>query len=216
MSVPSIQTHEPLSGGSHSRRGSARDRTEAAIFIGLLLLPTVLFLGPLLRGEIPYFMDTMMYFFPLRVQAARVLAGGEWPLWNRCIMGGAPLFENPQAALAYPLVWPSLVWPTGLWFTFPLVLQGGRWGALTGWALWRIEVGRWHAAWIGAMALAGAYGWSRLQTGNYLNVLPWLPLWLGAAHAYGATKRARWLAAGVAAVALMLLGGAHQLAVYAL
>ena len=191
-------------------------RIDRLIYFGLLLLPSLLMIVPLVRGAIPYFMDTMMYFYPLRVQAARVMAGGEWPLWNRGMMGGVPLFENPQAALGYPLHWPSLIWPNGFWFTFPMTLQLGAYGALTAWALRRMGVGRWHAAWAGAMALAGGYGWSRLQSGNYMNVLPWLPLWLGAAHAFAETRRVRWLAAGAAAVGMMLLAGAHQLAAYAL
>lgn len=162
---------------------------------------------PLLRGAIPNFMDPLMYFFPLRVHAARLIHAGELPLWNRCLMGGMPLFENPQAALAYPLNWPFLAWPNGFWFLFPLLMQLGLYAALTAWALRRIGAG--HAAWFGgALALAGSYGWSRLQYGNYMNILPWWPLWLGAAHAYAADGRRRWLAWGTVALSLGILGGA--------
>lgn len=182
----------------------------------LFAAPLLLFLGALRRGEIPYFMDTLMYFFPLRVHAAHLLAAGEWPLWNRCLMGGVPLFENPQAALAYPGHWPFLLQPGGFWFTLPMLAQLGLWAALTCWAARRIGAGRWAAFFAGALTLAGSYGWSRLQFGNYLNVLPWWPLWLGAAHAFAAAGGALWLAVGGLGVALMLLGGAHQLAAYGL
>jgi hypothetical protein len=155
---------------------------DAALFAALLAAPSILMARALARGAIPYFMDPLMYFFPLRVHAARILAGGEWPLWNRCLMGGMPLLENPQSAILYPLNWPSLIWPGGFWFTFPQLLQLGLYGALTAWALRRIGLGRWTAFWAGALALAGSYGWSRLQFGNYLNVVAWWPLWLGAAH----------------------------------
>lgn len=168
---------------------------------------------PLLRGAIPNFMDPLMYFFPLRVHAARLIHNGEFPFWNRCLMGGMPLFENPQAALAYPLNWLFLAWPNGFWFLFPMLLQLGLYAALTSWALRRIGAGR--AAWFGgALALAGSYGWSRLQYGNYMNILPWWPLWLGAAHAFADDGRRRRLIAGTAALSLTILGGAHQLAAY--
>ena len=139
-----------------------------------------------------------MYFVPLRVHAARLVAGGDWPLWNRCLMAGAPLFENPQSALAYPPHWPSLFWPGGAWFTAPLLAHLGLWAALTFWALRRIGARRGPALFGGALALAGSYGWSRLQFGNYLNVLPWWPLWLGAGHAFAAAGGALWLFAGSA------------------
>ncbi|MCE5228248.1 YfhO family protein [bacterium] len=182
-------------------------------YVVLLLLPTLIMAGPLWRGAIPYFMDPVMYFFPLRVHAARVLHGGEWPLWNRCLMGGMPLFENPQAALAYPFHWPFLAWPNGFWFLWPMLLQLGLYAALTVWALRRIGAG--PAAWFGgALALAGSYGWSRLQYGNYMNILPWWPLWLGAAHAYVESGRRKWIVAGAIALAMSIVGGAHQLAAY--
>lgn len=186
------------------------------LFILLFALPLLLFSGALRSGAVPYFMDTLMYFVPLRVHAARLVAGGDWPLWNRCLMAGAPLFENPQSALAYPPHWPSLFWPGGAWFTAPLLAHLGLWAALTFWALRRIGARRGPALFGGALALAGSYGWSRLQFGNYLNVLPWWPLWLGAGHAFAAAGGALWLFAGSAAVALALLAGAHQLAAYGL
>lgn len=194
-------------------RPSPRDRV---LFIILLALPSLFYLRPLLHDAIPNFMDTVMYFFPLRVHAAHLLGRGDWPLWNRSIMAGMPLFENPQSALAYPLNWPFFVWPGAFWFTFPMTLQLGLFGALTAWALRRMGVSRWPAAWAGAMALAGSYGWSRFQFGNYLNVLPWWPLWIGAASAFVYTRRLRWILFGSLAVAFSLLGGAHQLAFYGL
>ncbi len=189
-------------------------RAGRAAAIGLLLLPLVLMAKPLLRGGVPFFMDPLMYFLPLRAHAAALLHDGQLPLWNRCLMGGMPLFENPQAALAYPLNWPFLAWPSGFWFLFPQLFQLGLYTALTAWALRRIGARRGAALFGGALALAGAYGWSRLQYGNFMNVLPWWPLWLGAAHAYVVSRRARWLAAGALAAALMILAGAHQLAFY--
>src|SRR5437899_3325135 len=108
MSMPISKTKCVL---PEARTSSVWPRGEIAPYLLLLLAPTLLMIGPLGRGEIPNFMDPLMYFYPLRVAAARILAQGEWPLWNRGIMAGVPLFENPQAALSYPLVWPFLKWP---------------------------------------------------------------------------------------------------------
>ena len=160
---------------------NARRRADRALLAALAALPCLVMARALWRGAIPFFMDPAMYFFPLRAQAARVLAAGEWPFWNRAIMGGMPLLANPQSAVVYPLNWPSLAWPNGFWFTFPQVLQLGLYGALTAWALRRAGASLAAAAWAGALALAGGYGWSRFQFGNFMNVLPWWPLWLGAA-----------------------------------
>lgn len=194
-----------------------RSRFADFFFFALLsALPAALFAGRLRHGEVPYFMDTLMYFVPLRVQAARLLSQGEWPLWNRCLMGGVPLFENPQAALAYPPHWPFLFTADGFWFTFPLLAHLGLWAALTFWALRRLGLRRPPALFAGALALAGSYGWSRLQFGNFINVLPWWPLWLGAAHAFAAAAGPFWLLAGALAVAFSVLAGAHQPATYGL
>ena len=181
---------------------------EPALMAALAAIPFLLMARSLADGAIPWFMDPAMYFYPLRVHAARIVAEGEWPLWNRCLMGGVPLWANPQAAMAYPLHWPSLLWPGGFWFTFPQLLQLGLYGALTHWVVRRAGTGRAAALFAGAAALAGSYGWSRLQFGNYLNVLPWWPLWLGAATAFARRPAAHWAAAGVAAVAMPVSRGA--------
>lgn len=179
-----------------------------------------------------------MYFYPLRVHAAGLARAGAMPWWNDSILCGMPLFANPQAALAYPLNWPMLLFPGGVMFTAPMIVQIGLAAALTFALVRRIgsrdetdraglgmagtdtaraaapDTGFWGGLWAGAAVLAGSYVWSRLQYGNYLNVIPWWPLWLFAAHAYAETGRAKWIVAGAAATALAILGGAHQLAAY--
>lgn len=197
-----------------------RGRTLRALGYALIAVtPALLFSGVLARGEVPNFMDPVMQFLPWRVHSARLLHGGEWPLWNRCMMAGVPLFENPQVALMYPAHWPFLVWPGGFWWTFPQVAQFGLYAALTIWALRRMGLAFAPALFAGAVAIAGSYGWSRLQYGNYINVLPWWPLWLGAAYGFvaaAAPRRGLWLIGGACAVALSILAGAHQLCAYGL
>ncbi len=180
----------------------------------LVLLPSALYLPTFIRGEIPLSMDTVMYFFPLRWHAAQLVRSGQWPWWNRCILGGTPLFSNPQSALAYPLNWLMFIWPGAFSFTFPMTLQLGLWAGMTALLLWRMGISLWVALWCGALCLAGNYGWSRLQFGNYLNVLPWWPVWMLAAHEFASSGNRKFLSLGGASVALMILAGAHQLALY--
>ncbi len=203
-------------------------------FATLLAAPLVLLSPWLARGAIPQFMDVVMYFYPLRVHAAGLTRAGAMPWWNDSILCGMPLFANPQAALAYPLNWPMLLAPGGVAFTAPTIFQIGLASAMTFALVRRIgspdeadraglgmagaetagTAGFWGGLWSGGAVLAGSYLWSRLQYGNYLNVVPWWPLWLLAAHAYAETGRPKWIVAGAAATALAILGGAHQLAAY--
>lgn len=186
--------------------------------MALLILPALLISPWIVRGAVPYFMDPLMYFFPLRWQSATLVAGGEMPWWSRSILCGVPLFSNPQAALAYPPHWLMLARPGGFSYTLPIALHLGLWSALTYALLRRLEIPVLLSLWGAALCLAGSYGWSRLQFGNYMNVLPWWPLWAlaGIAYARPAAGKAGAgaMAAGSAAVAMMLLGGAHQLAAY--
>ncbi len=180
----------------------------------LAIAPLILYGGAFLHGEIPLSMDTVMYFFPMRWHAAGLMHLGEWPWWNRCILGGTPLYSNPQSALGYPLNWPMMMWPSAFWFTFPMVLQLGLWSAATAWLLEKFGVGRIAAILCGAICIAGNYGWSRLQFGNYLNVLPWWPVWLGCAVEFARCGKRGYLAGGAMATAMMFLSGAHQPATY--
>lgn len=184
------------------------------IFGLLALMPCAIAGRPLIEGAIPDFMDPVMYFFPLRWHAAQLLHDGQLPWWSRSILTGVPLFSNPQAALAYPPHAFMLAWPSGLAWTLPLLLHLGLYAAST-WALLRGVGLRFISAFMGgALCLAGAYGWTRLQMGNYMNVLPWWPLWVLAFLGFCRSGRAPALTGGALTVAMMILAGAHQLAVY--
>lgn len=188
--------------------------SDALIFGLLLIAPVGLCIRPLLSGAIPDFMDPMMYFFPLRWHAASLVLDGQMPWWNRCILTGAPLFSNPQAALAYPFNWPMLVRPGGLAYSAPLLFQMGLFAGSTFLMLRRAGLGLLAAFLPAALILTGSYGWTNLQLGNFMNVLPWWPLWGLAGIAFAASPRSVSLTGGGLAVAMMILAGAHQLAIY--
>jgi len=46
------------------------------------------------------------YHLPLFCGVAKLIANGEWPLWDAFTYGGFPLFANPQAQVFYPPAWP--------------------------------------------------------------------------------------------------------------
>ena len=68
----------------------------------LCVVPLVTQFHDLWQGAIPWFMDTVTQFYPLRLHAAHLLWQGELPLWNRTIFGGVPFLANPQWGLLYP------------------------------------------------------------------------------------------------------------------
>lgn len=180
----------------------------------LLFLPSALALRPILAGAIPDFMDPVMYFFPMRWHAAHLAHDGQFPWWSRSILTGVPLFANPQSALAYPPTALMLAWPSGTAYTAPLLFHLGLFAASTYALLRRTRAGFAAALMGGGLCLAGSYGWTRLQMGNYMNILPWWPLWGIALLGFLRSPGSPALTGGALAVAMMILGGAHQLAVY--
>lgn len=180
----------------------------------LLLLPCALTFRPLLADAIPDFMDPVMYFFPMRWHAAQLVHDGQFPWWSRSILTGVPLFANPQSALAYPATFLILAWPSGVSYTLPLLLHLGLFAAGTHALLRRAGTGFAAGLMGGALCLAGSYGWTQLQLGNFMNVLPWWPLWLVAMLGFARSPRSPALTGGALAIAMMILGGAHQLAIY--
>ena len=59
--------------------------------------------------------DAVFFFVPLREVTSRLLAAGEWPLWNEASGAGRALAANPNAAVFWPLTWlVPLVGTTGL------------------------------------------------------------------------------------------------------
>ncbi|HYN86321.1 MAG TPA: YfhO family protein [Pyrinomonadaceae bacterium] len=55
--------------------------------------------------------DGVVFNVPLRVAAARVVAGGSLPLWNPYVFAGLPLLGAAQGGLLFPLNWFFLLLP---------------------------------------------------------------------------------------------------------
>ncbi|MBN1868891.1 YfhO family protein [Candidatus Sumerlaeota bacterium] len=214
-SSASSQTPRPLSRGRVFETGLP--------VLVLLAVPFILNLGDLAHGRVPWFMDIVAYFYPLRLHAGRLLASGEMPFWNRTIFGGAPLLSNLQCGLLYPGNWSMLAWPGPRSFLVVNVAHVVLLGV--GVFLWtrRLTASSWAACFAGLAVQLG--GWSRAHEafGSYLQVGAWFPWMLWACQvmltpspkaATSGLRARRWgIAAGVFG-AMQWLGGAPQLALY--
>src|SRR6185436_11652179 len=67
--------------------------------------------------------DLVTAFYPFRALAAQAVRGGEFPLWNPNMLGGAPFLANAQSALFYPLtaIYYTLGLPAG--WTVAIILR---------------------------------------------------------------------------------------------
>lgn len=154
-------------------------------FALLFVLAFVLFLAPLIRGEVFTFRDHFDYFQPLRWFTAEELKDGRLPLWNPYSGSGEPWLANPQTGVFYPpaLVFLVLPFPTAymLFLLGHLVLLG--WGAYLLFARTASQ----GAAMVGAAAVMFCGPTlSLLDINNNLCTIAWLPLvlWCAAERAW--------------------------------
>src|ERR1700726_4558619 len=77
-------------------------RPAASGFALLALLALLLFVRPLIRGEVFTFRDHSDYFQPPRYFTALELRQGRMPLWNPYNASGEPWLANPQTGVFYP------------------------------------------------------------------------------------------------------------------
>lgn len=188
---------------------SARSRTWllAAIPVGL----AALLVGPdVLRGAIPWFMDVVAQFYPIRHFAARTLHQGLLPLWIPTYYTGVPLLANPQWGVLYPPNWLFFLFPTGHTFMALYLLHqillalGGLWMAR---AVLRAPL----AALGVALVLGfGGWTWAHFPFGSYLAAACWTPWVLGCLERHSREPRARWVITAGALWALQVLAGAPQ------
>ncbi len=112
-------------------------RKYALPYLPVILLPLILFAGPLFGGRAFYWGIPGLQFIPWRVDAWEALRQGVLPLWNPLNGMGAPLAANYQLALFYPPGWivylfaavggtPWLAWSHTLLVALHLILAG--WG----------------------------------------------------------------------------------------
>lgn len=192
--------------------------------LAIVLLVAILYGPGIVRGEIPYFMDIVAPFYPAKVHAARLLADGQLPLWNRTVYGGTAFLSNPQWGLLYPGNWPFLLLPTGHVYTLlnavhVLIMALGMYFWL-GCVFRRRGIASAFLA--GVLSVVGGWTWAHLAFGAYLQVAAWFPwmLWAWSRHLRTCEEKQNEklsMLFGILAGffgAMQWLAGAPQLALY--
>ncbi len=195
--------------------GIRREAPQDAGF--LFFLSFVFFLPSLLTGQIPFFMDTVACFYPIRFHAANLLHSGQLPFWNRTMFCGVPLLANPQWGLLYPLNWPFFFHPGPFWFTvsYPLHFAIGACGI---YLLVRKLGGNRAGGWAGALCfLLTTTTFSRIAFGAHHLALAWVPWgWLAIFFLDDARYWRKAILALALIILMQLMAGAPQVAFYAL
>ena len=97
-------------------RASGHHRGDLLAIAVLIALPVIIFGIPAVLGHAVLPGDDLTQNFPLRVLAGRQIRGGQLPLYDPYIWGGAPLLASWNAAAAYPLTFLFAVLPgTAAW-----------------------------------------------------------------------------------------------------
>ncbi|MBN1478413.1 hypothetical protein JXA47_16795, partial [Candidatus Sumerlaeota bacterium] len=170
-----------------------------------------LLVGPsVLRGHIPWFMDIVAQFYPIRYVAAESIHQGLIPLWNPTHHCGVPLLANPQWGTLYPINWIFFAVPNGHTFMLGylfhhiVLASGGYWLAR---ALFPSRL----AALATALVLAlGGWTWAHYPFGAYLAVVCWAPWMLGCLERHAREPRAQWIVIAGILWGLQILAGAPQ------
>jgi hypothetical protein len=90
---------------SQSGNKTSRARVWEALLIPFVLLSIFwIFFGKFLRGDysVATWLDNTHFILPLFAHISSSFAGGEFPYWINSIVGGIPIYNNPQFSLLYP------------------------------------------------------------------------------------------------------------------
>jgi hypothetical protein len=182
----------------------------------LAAVVVIVFMDALRPGRTLYERDLHLVVLAHTEVFVRCLAAGSWPVWNRALGFGEPLWAIPSAQVLYPPHWLNLIVQPWTYFTasavFHLVLGGAGVYAL---------LRRWNASAVGAWC--GGAIWctsgpllSALTYWNHFSAFAWLS-WAAVA-ADAAMERpsvGRMLAWG-AAMAMPVVAGSPDAAIMAI
>ena len=183
---------------------------------GLALAPLVYFwrgaLGQVLLAPV----DGLLYSFPSRLLAARLVTAGALPLWNPYVFSGFPLFGEMQTAVLYPGAWLFYVLP-------PVAAMNGQ--MLLTYSLAALGTYAYTRA-LGCLPFAAGFAGLTFAFGGFMPAhlghvatpqgaacLPWL-LW--SLERLRITARFRVVLVGAAAVAVSVCAGHPPIPMYLL
>ncbi|MHC5020924.1 MAG: hypothetical protein ACYTGX_12600 [Planctomycetota bacterium] len=168
----------------------------------------------LLWGEWVGYRDAWQTIAPLKARGADALARGELPLWTSDGGAGIPMIANPSPGYAYPfslwLAWLPMGWGLSLLSALHLAIAG-----LAARALARTMGAGTAGAWIAGIAYAvSGPVVSHLATLSHGIACAWIPVALLGAVRLSRDRHWGAGAAGAVALALIVIGGEAQLALY--
>lgn len=216
----SVESDRPSPGSSSSApKVSASPRVvwrRVRHVAALAAVAVIVFMDALRPGRTLYERDLHLVVLAHTEVFVRSLATGSWPVWNRALGFGEPLWAIPSAQVLYPPHWLNLIVQPWTYFTaaalFHLVLGGAGVYAL---------LRRWNANAVGAWC--GGAIWctsgpllSALTYWNHFSAFAWLP-WAAVA-ADAAMQRptlVRMLAWGTA-MAMPVVAGSPDAAIMAI
>lgn len=178
--------------------------------LACVLLAWAFYAGPLLSPATKlYLNDTYCLDLPIRVHAAQLIRGGEFPVWTSGIHCGYPLFADGQTGILYPLFLIYLISPTAEAHDVFMALHFLLMALFTYLFLASRPLMPWAAAIGAAVFMASSYHQSSHVIPGGIATVAWLPLalWLIDRGAKG-DRRSYWWCALVNAV-MFLAGHAH-------
>lgn len=196
------------------RRGLARWFRSPAVAYFLL---AILFLYDVtLTGRSYLLRDILTFFHPWQVAVRDLVQTGHLPLWNHDTFCGIPLLANLQSGVFYPVNWLHWVLPFDFSLTLGMVIHLTLAGVLMYRFLGRVGVSGWNGFLGGALFALSSWSLAYLEFPMKLGSAVWIPLlWTGLWDAMGSGRR-RGVATAALAVALSILAGYPQLAMFGL
>src|SRR5215467_5944499 len=192
-------------------RASRRRRGDLLAIAILIALPVIVFGIPAMLGHAILPGDDLTQNFPLRVLAGRQIRGGQLPLYDPYIWGGAPLLASWNAAAAYPLTLLFAVLPGTAAWTLNMIVTWAVAGLGTFFFLRALRLGSLPSL-LGAVsfAFAGAMPAQVAHLGLVAG-MSWVPVQLlgvlRLTAAPGTASRLRWIAVLAGTFGLTILAG---------
>ena len=186
------------------------------LFLALLAALVVLFFRRVIfGGEVFFFRDFGLFFYPKRFLVAEAVRSFEIPFWESLSAGGQPVLGAYQGAVFYPLALIYYLFPMPQSFMFFvvahfLVTGAGAYHMLRVWGASRLAAGAGALLWAFSPALV-----SIVDNVSFLASLAWLPWCLAFAERLLRGWSYRHFAGLVLSFAMSILAGAPEPVIFA-